>query len=103
MMMWRKKLYIGKSVKKHARRIRKRLDTGKTDVGHYLITIAENSKDQLDIVNTVFLTPKRREDLPKVIGIAGSEDEAIGLVEQMTRDCFKETGTANLRKYLEQD
>lgn len=100
-MKWRKNLYIGKSVKKHTGRIRKRLESGKTDVGHYLITFAENEKDQLDIINTIFLiSEKRREELPEIIGIAGSEEEAIELVEQMIRDCLKSTGSADVRKWL---
>lgn len=100
-MKWRKNLYVGKQVRKHVRRIRKRLDAGKTDVGHYLITLAENPHDQLDIINTVFLTSaKKRDSLPEIVGLAGSEKEAILLVKKITEDCLKESGTADLRTYL---
>lgn len=103
-MKWHKDLYVGKQVRKHEKRIRRRLESGKTDVGHYLITLAENKHDQLDIINTVFLMRKeRRETLPEIVGIAGSEDEAIELVEEMTQNCFAETGSANLREYFAQN
>ncbi len=100
-MKWSEHLYVGDQVKRYADRVRKRLNKGKSDVGHYLITLAENDRDQLDIINTMFLmTDRSRDRLPLVLGIASTRGEALDLVRQMTEDCLNDTGTADLRAYF---
>ncbi len=102
MLKWNEPLYLGKSVQSHERKIRDRLDQNQIDLGHYLITYAANERDQLDIINTSTLFNENLlKHLPKVIGIAGSRREAYEVVMQITEECLKENGDANLKNYIE--
>lgn len=100
-MEYLSKLYLSDDVRKYARKIKRRLKYHKTDVGHYLITIASNPNDQIDIVpTTIWTTLGHSRPLPKVLGIAGTEEGALELVRTMTEECFRETGGADLKTYF---
>ncbi len=101
MLNWSRHLYLGNHIKKYEQRIRQRLDEGKIDVGHYLITYAVNEMDQLDIISTIKLTAYQREHLPPIVGLAGTRQEAYELLVHITDDCLKATGDVDLRRYLE--
>ena len=101
-LKWSTNLYVGPSVARYSRRIRKRLDEGKSDVGHYLLTLAANENDELDILETFFLSQETiRDRLPAIVGIAGTKKEALELARKITEDCVQETGGADLRRYLQ--
>lgn len=101
-MKWTDHLYVGETVRKRLGLIRKRLDQGRTDVGHYLITISSLPHEQLDIISTTFLASgKKRNELPEVVGVAGSYKEALALIRNMTEDCYNLTGDADLRGYFQ--
>lgn len=100
-MEYLSELYLSDDVRKYVRKIKRRLNRRKTDVGHYLITLASNPNDQIDIVpTTVWTTLGHFRPLPKVLGIAGSEDGALELIRVMTEECFRETGDADLKTYF---
>ena len=103
-LKWRDPLYVGESAKRSERRIRRRLDAGRADVGHYVVTLAANGVDELDVVGTGFLAQDAlRDRLPLIVGLAGSRKEALGLVRTMAEDCVRETGGVRLRAYLTED
>ncbi|MEE3420603.1 MAG: hypothetical protein VZR02_05815 [Lachnospiraceae bacterium] len=102
-MIWYKHLYVGDLVKGRKDRIIERIESDRTQTGQYLITISENPAEMLDIFSTVFLTEKRKERLPMVVGLAGTRDEAIFLVRKMTEDCLRATGDVDLRTYFQEE
>ncbi|MGN0255583.1 MAG: hypothetical protein ACI4D6_06385 [Chordicoccus sp.] len=95
------RLYIGKSAQRYEKRIRARLDAGKTDTGHYLITLASNGTDMLDIIGTGFLVQSPLARLPMIVGIARTKKEAINMVVQMVDDCLASRGDCDLRAFFE--
>ena len=101
MLSWYEPLYIGGSTGRYARKIRRRLDSGKTDVGHYLITIASNGTDELDIVQSGLLSQTiLRSRLPMIVGLASGRKEALDLAAVIAEDCLRETGDVRIRKWL---
>ncbi len=100
-LTWNKTLYVGTEASKYEKRIRKRLDRGKSVIGHYLITIAEGQNDELDLISTTLLTQDiLRARIPLIVGLAYDRREALDLLVRITDDCVRETGGAQIRKWL---
>ncbi len=67
----------------------------------FLITLASNEQEQLDIYDAKYLIQKYFSDNPPyVIGIAKEKGHAISLVEELMQECVSNRGDANLRAYL---
>ncbi|MDO5703417.1 MAG: hypothetical protein Q4G47_08700, partial [Lachnospiraceae bacterium] len=95
---WYKKLYVGQGMKKCAKRVRRQLDRGIIKKHCYVITLASNGVDCLDIIPSVFLRQKTLMNrLPMVVGLASSKDEAVDLVRMIAVDCLIATGDADIR------
>ena len=100
-MKWYEPLYIGDNIAKYADRIRKRLESGQTELDHYIVTFAASPADYLDVMNMRYLTQDTlRKYIPPIVGIAKDKSEAMGLVVRITEECVRETGGADLRGYL---
>ena len=67
----------------------------------YVITFPSNSDNLLDMIPTRELLQK---GYPKknlhIIGIAGSYDEAVGLVVKIIEETYDNTGTTDVYSYL---
>jgi hypothetical protein len=101
MLKWAKDLIIGTSVTGKSAGIMKKLDAGETVTMYFLITLTRGA-DQLEIINTAYLAQKHvRENLPTIIGIAGSKPEAKQMVEGLVAECYEATGGADLKGYLQ--
>ncbi len=67
----------------------------------YLITLAANGQDMLDIIHSAYLKqPAVRRNLPMIVGIAKGYDEALELVQQMLSETYQATGTCRIPEYL---
>ena len=88
-MRFYKRLYVGSSVKKKRRQIVWKLKTGKVMPNVYCIALA-NNQDMLEIYH--------RKYPPYIIGIAGSYQEAVELIQTMLMDTMELTGTYDVRK-----
>lgn len=97
-MKFYKYLYIGDTVKNPAKIKRKlKLHAG---VLVYVICIARGN-DQLEIFHSAYLKQKYyRLHPPVIVGIAGSYEEAVGLIIKITKESLEETGCCNLKEYL---
>ena len=101
-MEWYGNLYIGERVNRYAARIRERLDAGKSDLGHYIITLAAHPSDYLDLFDTRYLTQDAlRNRLPMVVGLAADRNEALIVVQKIVEDCVRETGSTDVRSFLQ--
>ena len=79
---WYEPLYISDSMKKRENEIRSQIRKGRVESGWYAITLASNGCDYL-------------------VGIAETREEAFSLIEKIAGDCFRETGNADIRAFLE--
>ena len=68
----------------------------------YLITFACNSQNQLEIFSANELKQKaRRKFCPVIIGLCCGYEEALEMTRTLVEEAYKETGTPNVRKWLE--
>ncbi len=100
-MNWYGKMYLSASVKDKAGQIMKEMEAGQFSKKVWVISIPIGEKDQLDIRRASSLAYHGLwESIPMIVGLAGSQKEAVGLIIQITGDCLKERGDALLRAYL---
>ncbi len=99
---WSKSLRISKHLPDaQIRRIRRALDKGKTAENAYLITLSSNEKNQLDIVNTLYLRQASLTGrLPLVVGVARDKKDAFEMVRDILCETLDKTGGADMRSYL---
>lgn len=102
-MNWYSELYIGDGAKPKAKKIIRKLKRNAGQIDIYLITLAANGQDMLDIINAAYLKqPVVRRNLPLIVGIAKGYDEAVGLVQEMLLETYEQTGGFWIPGYLAQ-
>ena len=97
-----KNLYISADINnKKLDIIIKKLCKNKFFPGVYLITIASNNIDQLDIISTTqFVQPFYKEYIFNVVGISSNYNQALSLIEKMVNDCINVRNDCNIKEYL---
>jgi hypothetical protein len=71
-------------------------------VNIYLITLAANGQDLLDILDSAFLQQKAvRRTLPMIVGLAKGYEEAVELVRQIVEETYTQRGDCKVPLYLE--
>lgn len=101
MLKWYENLYVGENAKKRINYYIRRISNGKPVKDMYLVTIASNKVDQLDIIKSHYLLqPMVMRMCPMIVGIASGYEEACTLVISMVEETFRETGGVDVRKYL---
>mgnify|MGYP003291813547 CR=1 FL=1 len=94
-------LYTTEKTKKMLPRIKHKLRTKKLQPGIWLITIASNEKNLLDLFHSIhYMQPMFEKMNPDIVGIAESEDAVKELLVQITEDLYKETGQFDVRAYF---
>lgn len=100
-MEWYNKLYISPSAKKKSRRIIWKIKHKAGTIGIYIITIASNKQNLLDIIpanDVMFLQYPRRDVY--VIGIAKGYNEAIELATSIVQEVYEKTGGFDVRAFF---
>lgn len=100
-MKYYKYLYLSEGLEKKKDKIIQKLEKNKFQVSIHLVTLSGNEKNHLEILNSVLLL---QPDFPKeelfVAGIAKSYDEALELVEKITREVYDNTRGTDIRNYI---
>lgn len=102
MLKFRSIMFFGESVKSEHRRLLRRLSQGKPVKKEItLITYAANGQDLFDLLpaKELKISYRKQQEL-YVLGMAGSKEEAIGLVQDMVMEVYKETGGFDVRSYF---
>lgn len=96
------RLYLGESIRREKLdKIKKKLERNPLLSGVFLITLSRNASDQLEIYAAKQLAQRYyRKYPPHVIGIAGSQEEAVALVKQLAQECLDARGDCALKEYL---
>ena len=104
MIKWYPFLYLDQKTEKKKKRIKRRMEKQKVNVGVYCITLASNEKNLLDIycVNELLFQYYRRKDI-KVIGLASSKESAYHMVADIVNDVYQQTGKLDVRTFFEDD
>lgn len=94
-------LYTTEKTKKVLPRIVQKIRRGKLQPGIWLITIASNEQNLLDIFQSVYyIQPMFARLNPDIVGVAESEDAAKVLLQKITEDMYRETGCFDVRTYF---
>ena len=95
-------LRLGEGLKyKDLMQMKKDLRENPVGANLFLITIASNKQEQLDIYDAKYLIQKYySKEPPYVVGIAKNREDAIVMVEQWMQECVENQRDANLRAYI---
>ena len=97
-----KGIYADDMVCRKLEKIEKKLQNAEFIPFIHVITLPLTEDGQLEIYPAYVLAQKEYQGLPfKVVGIASGREEALVLVEIMVNDCIDETGTVDLKAYLD--
>lgn len=100
-MRYYRYLYLGETLKEKKEKVIRRIETGKLQWDIHIITLPESERNQLEIYAwNQFLQPDYpREDL-FVVGIVKGYEEALELVEEITKMVYNETKDTDIRSYI---
>ena len=95
-------LHLGEGLEyKDLMQMKKDLRENPVAANLFLITLATNEQEQLDIYDAKYLIQKYySKNPPYVIGIAKNKEQAIAVVEKLMQECVTNRGDANLRAYI---
>ena len=102
-MKWLRELYVGEKISAKAGKLLRAAERGKQSKldGSYLITLSVFPKTELDLISLKESRSKIYQgERLTVLGMAADYNEALTLLEKMTNDCLKATGTASLKSYF---
>lgn len=96
------RLYLGESInERKLEKIKRKLENKPLLSGIVLIAISRNASDQLEIYEARQLIQNYyRNNPPYVVGIAGSREEAMDIVERLAKECVEKRGDCALKEYL---
>ena len=95
MLKWQENFLAGESVKDPE-------NSGKPVLGIYLLTLAENPVNLMDIIPAAMLIQKSFYGIcPKIIGMAKGKEEALEMVRSLIDEMYRETGTFATAEYIE--
>ncbi len=101
MAEWYKNLYVGEKIKRKQRRAMRLVNRGCLVPDLYLITLAANGKDQLDILEARrFLLSSGEGKQPEIIGMALGYREALELVCRIAEESRRAGCGGDLLAYL---
>lgn len=100
-MKFYKNLYLGVGLEKKKEKIIEKLETGKYPLTLYILTLAQTEENQLEFYSTLMLRQKLIADKDVfVVGLATGYEDALYMVEEITREVYEKTGGADIRGYL---
>ena len=102
MVKWYKYLYVGSRIEKKKKRCMCCIEEGKRLRGFYVIALASNVEDQLEIMAANELShPMVKERIPLIVGLALDYTEAMDILYQIIDDAEAANMRGCLRAYIE--
>lgn len=102
-MEWHEDLYLGSSVRHKQKRVKWKILHHAGQLRVYVITLASNRENLLDIIPSWELMQKY---YPKhglyIVGLAGCYSEALELAGNIINDVYRATGGFDVRSYIRQ-
>lgn len=100
-MRWYDRLYVGESIAAKAGRIKWKISHNAGTVSIYVIALASNPDNLLDIIPARELLQKGypKKDL-MIIGLAKGYEEALGVVQRIIEETYQNTNDVNVRRMI---
>ena len=100
-MRWAVNLYTTEKTKKQLPRIMQKIRKQKLQPGIWLITLASNEQNHLDIFQSIYyVQPMFAKLNPDIVGIAESEEAAKELVVKILEDVYVQNQNFDVRTYF---
>lgn len=100
-MRYYKHLYLMKGLEKKKEKIIRKLEENKFQMNIYIITLAQNEENHLEIYDSILLLqPSFPHEDFFVVGIVKGYEDALDLVEEITQEVYNETKGADIRSYI---
>lgn len=100
-MKWYRHLYMGKTAKKKKYQIVWKIKHRAGLLDTYVITLASNENNLLDIMNSsVLLQPYYKKNSVFIVGIACGYEEALEVIQEIISEVYEKTGFFDVRSYL---
>jgi hypothetical protein len=100
-MIWYKNLFISENISQKKAKIKWKIRSNAGLINIYVITLAANPQNLLEIVSTIELM---QAAYPKqnlfIVGIAKGYDTAVALASRIIIEIYKETGEFKIREYM---
>lgn len=94
-------LYFTRSLASRKEEILKKIKKRKWQFETYLIVLAKNSENHLEIFHSALLLQKLISDKELfLVGIADGYEEAVELVEKIVQEVYDENGNTDIRNYI---
>lgn len=101
-MKYYSNLYVSEGLEKKKDKVIARLERRKLQPDLHVIFLPECDHNQLEIVNAMYLLqPSYPRENRMVVGIAKGFDEAVELVEKISREVYDATGNLEIRDYIQ--
>ena len=100
-MIWYDKFYVGESIVHKTKKIKWKIMHNAGQIGIYVITLASNRQNLLDIIPSYELMQRgypKREMV--IVGLAKGYDEAVEVAASIVDEVYRNTGTFAVRTYL---
>ena len=100
-MIWYDKLYVWESIVHKTKKIKWKIMHNAGQIGIYVITLASNRQNLLDIIPSYELMQRgypKREMV--IVGLAKGYDEAVEVAASIVDEVYRNTGTFAVRTYL---
>lgn len=100
-MRYYKHLYLMKGLEKKKEKIIRKLEENKFQMNIYIITLAQNEENHLEIYDSILLLqPSFPHEDFFVVGIVKGYEDALDLVEEITQEVYNETKGADIRSFI---
>ena len=94
-------LYISENWMNKKRKIMARLQKNRLQPAVYVIALSQGEQNQLEIFSAMLMKQYVFDDKELfVVGIADGYLDALYLVEEMTEEAYRETGDADIRRWI---
>ena len=99
-MKWHTLLYFGEQAAKKRTKIVHDIDQKKISFGTFVIILAVNGKDLLDILPAYMLYKESYQD-QVILGVAVTKEEAFEVCEKIICDVYERTGGYDVRSFFQ--
>lgn len=102
-MDWYSRLYVSDDLKEKKEKLIDKIEHGCGTPGIYLITIASNERNLLDILSAdQLLWPVMHRICPVIVGMAHSYDDAVQIAASLILEAYESTDEFHVETYLKQ-
>ena len=102
MVEWQKDLYLDGITKHMVDKIKDRAERERVQYPFFVVSLASNEDNLLDIMHiNELLFPYYRKRTTKVLGVAGSRQQAKIMAAAIISKVYQDTGTCDVRKFFQ--